>query len=192
MFTNQFCKPSSVCVCSWTECSLSLGTVCVHLSILNTLHGYIYTQHWLSCPKDPIDDRRIIYRCQSHRRIHTYFEGLYILRSPTVSFVTYLSRSSKDRSNPSMDQSSTQNIRQPFNNCLAKSNRRMVDLVKLTRLTGTSFYIVIEHRQSTDTSAPTISNKFGGGIQSPTKYQELYKDVTLECLLCYFYFLYYI
>ncbi|MFS8016691.1 hypothetical protein Hanom_Chr15g01371531 [Helianthus anomalus] len=31
----------------------------------------------------------------------------------------------------------------------------MVDLVKLTRLTWTSFYIMTEYRQSTDTSAPT-------------------------------------
>ncbi|KAF5808216.1 hypothetical protein HanXRQr2_Chr04g0142891 [Helianthus annuus] len=34
--------------------------------------------------------------------------------------------------------------------------RRMVDLVKLTRLTKTSLYIMTEYRQSTDTSAPTI------------------------------------
>ncbi|MFS7935331.1 hypothetical protein Hanom_Chr05g00402201 [Helianthus anomalus] len=33
----------------------------------------------------------------------------------------------------------------------------MVDLVKLTRLTWTSFYIMTEYRQSTDKSAPTNS-----------------------------------
>ncbi|KAM0030800.1 putative leucine-rich repeat domain superfamily [Helianthus debilis subsp. tardiflorus] len=36
--------------------------------------------------------------------------------------------------------------------------RRMVDLVKLTGLTRTSFYIETEYRQSTDTSAPTFSS----------------------------------
>ncbi|KAJ0924640.1 hypothetical protein HanRHA438_Chr04g0150771 [Helianthus annuus] len=56
MFTNLYCK-LSLCVCVFrTECSqlsLSLG---VHLSIFShTLHGYIYTQPRLTCPKDSID-----------------------------------------------------------------------------------------------------------------------------------------
>ncbi|KAJ0802793.1 hypothetical protein HanPI659440_Chr03g0132921 [Helianthus annuus] len=42
MFTNLTCK-LSLCVCVFrTECSQLYLSVCVHLSVLNTLHGYIY------------------------------------------------------------------------------------------------------------------------------------------------------
>ncbi|MFS7990081.1 putative tubby-like protein [Helianthus anomalus] len=74
----------------------------------------------------------------------------------------HLSSSSKDINNPSM----TYILRHKtcYKHILTvcpSQTKRMVDLVKLTRLTKTSFYIVTEYRQSTDTSAPTLMDALG-------------------------------
>ena len=128
-----------VCVCWQKALNLSGVWICLSVCLTHTLHGYIYTQHLMSGPKDPIDDRRIIYRWQSVRRISKYFEGFHILRSSTVALVTYLSMSSKDRYYPSMNYPTTQNIFNQYSNCWPSQTRRTVDLVKLTWLTRTSF-----------------------------------------------------
>ncbi|KAJ0666925.1 hypothetical protein HanPI659440_Chr17g0672171 [Helianthus annuus] len=69
------------------------------------------------------NDRKIICRSQSPRRIHIYLEGWYIIRGSTVSFVGHLSSSSKDRHNPSMAHLSTQTLYKHIPNCWSKSNQ---------------------------------------------------------------------
>ncbi|KAJ0521969.1 hypothetical protein HanIR_Chr10g0477141 [Helianthus annuus] len=86
--------------------------------------------------------------------IHKYFEGLHILRSLTVSFVAYLSMSSKDLQYPSISYPSTQNVLQHFTNCCPSQTGGWLTWSTYNN-NKDIVYIVTEYRQSTDTSAPT-------------------------------------
>ncbi|KAJ0857293.1 hypothetical protein HanRHA438_Chr13g0588391 [Helianthus annuus] len=62
----------------------------------------IYTHNRYTGRRIRMSGRKIIYLPETHRRIHIYLEGWYILRGPTASIESYLSSSSKDINNPSM------------------------------------------------------------------------------------------
>ncbi|MFS8011201.1 hypothetical protein Hanom_Chr14g01306141 [Helianthus anomalus] len=93
-FANSLC----VCVCfdrMLSPISLSVFRVCLSLHTTSTHTAWVYIYPALVVwSKDHLFDRRvrktvrkIIYRTKTHRRIHIYLEGWYILRGPLVYFI---------------------------------------------------------------------------------------------------------
>ncbi|KAJ0930388.1 hypothetical protein HanPSC8_Chr04g0148741 [Helianthus annuus] len=129
---------------------LSLSVLCLSPETQH-MHGYIYPaqQVWIEGSDRWSEGSSIDH--SSHER-SAWTSKDYPSRSNGRTMVEpYLSITSKDQVYPSR-LSFDQNIFQ----MLSKSNRRMVDLVNL-QTTKDIVYIQTQYRQSTDTSAPTLS-----------------------------------
>ncbi|KAJ0837473.1 hypothetical protein HanRHA438_Chr16g0778551 [Helianthus annuus] len=153
MFTNLTCK-LSLCVCVFrTECSQlsSLLSVCIYLKH-NTLHGYLYPAHdvWSEGSDRWSEGSSFGYSA---------FEGSARTSKDHLSrsIIRNISFDEIEGSTLSFDLLSFETDKQSnIFQLLAKSIRRMVDLVNL-QTTKDIVYIQTEYRQSTDTSASTNS-----------------------------------